>query len=67
MANSEVGLQVYHLVLHKLGLEHGNGSLLEGVRGATVEVATTRANTMPMSVWYKMMIAVMINIRRDVL
>jgi hypothetical protein len=42
--NAEVALEVNHLVLDQLGLEHGDGGLLERVSGATIEVATARAD-----------------------
>jgi hypothetical protein len=42
--NAEVALEVNHLILDQLGLEHGDGGLLKGVGSATIEVATARAN-----------------------
>lgn len=42
--NPEMRLQTDHLVLDEGGVKHGNGSLLEGVVGAPVEVATARTD-----------------------
>ena len=44
-AYSEVRLKVNHLIANKFGLEHGNSGLLERMRGTTVQVRTTRTNT----------------------
>lgn len=40
-----MALEVDHLSLDQLGLQHGNGSLLEGVTGSTIEIATARTDT----------------------
>jgi hypothetical protein len=36
----EVRLEMDHLLLDEFGLEHGDGSLLEGVVGTTIEIAS---------------------------
>ena len=41
---AEVVLQSLHLGLDQSGIQHGNGSLLEGGVGATIKVRSTRAN-----------------------
>lgn len=43
---SEVALEVNHLGLHNSGIQHGDGSLLEGVVGTTIEVTTARADAL---------------------
>lgn len=46
VAYSEVALKMNHLVLHLGGFQHGDGSLLEGVVGTTIEVTTARADAL---------------------
>jgi hypothetical protein len=42
---AEMSLQRNHFLLHKGGLEHGNGGLLKGSVGATIEVGTAGTDT----------------------
>lgn len=42
---AEVRLEVNHLILDQRGFKHGDSSLLEGVTGTAIKIATAGTNT----------------------
>lgn len=46
---TKVALQMDHFVVDKGRVQHGNGSILEGVAGTSVQITSTRADTKSVS------------------